>query len=125
VLVQGGHVGLLHRERVFKPLEPGDSLDGYVVAVHPAGKIDLSLEPTGYKRVKSVADQIIEELERCKGRIEFDDDSSPDAVRSVFGASKKSFKQALGGLYRQRRIRFVNGGTELEPGGGSERERPV
>ncbi len=124
VLIQGGHIGLLHRERVFQPLEPGDSLDGYVAAVHPDGKIDVTLEPTGYRRVKSVADQIIEALERSKGRIEFDDDSSPDAVRSVFGTSKKSFKQALGALYRQRRIRFVKGGTELEPGGGSERERP-
>jgi uncharacterized protein len=120
VLVQGGHLGLLHRERVFQPLQPGDSLNGYVVAVHPDGKIDLSLEPTGYRRVKSLADRIVEELERCGGRIEFDDDSSPDAVRSAFNASKKAFKQALGALYRQRRIRFVRSGTELEPGGGAD-----
>lgn len=120
VLVEGGHLGLLHRERVFQPLEPGDSLNGYVLAVHPDGKIDLSLEETGYRRVKTVADQIIEQLERSGGRIEFDDGSSPDAVRSVFGSSKKAFKQALGSLYRQRRIRFVRAGTELEQGGGAD-----
>ncbi len=120
VLVEGGHLGLLHRERVFQPLEPGDSLNGYVLAVHPDGKIDLSLEETGYRRVKTVADQIIEQLERSGGRIEFDDGSSPEAIRSVFGSSKKAFKQALGSLYRQRRIRFVRAGTELEQGGGAD-----
>ena len=88
--------------------------------MHPDGKIDLSLEETGYRRVKTVADQIIEQLERSGGRIEFDDDSSPEAIRSVFGSSKKAFKQALGSLYRQRRIRFVRAGTELEQGGGAE-----
>lgn len=43
----------------------------------------------------------------------FDDDSSPDAIREVFGASKAAFKQALGALFRQRKIRFTRPGIAL------------
>ena len=46
-------------------------------------------------------------------KLEFDDSSSPEAIRATFGCSKKAFKQALGALYKSRRITFRNPGMEL------------
>jgi predicted RNA-binding protein (virulence factor B family) len=37
------------------------------------------------------------------------DRSSPEDIRARFGASKKAFKQAIGALYRDRRIELGEG----------------
>jgi predicted RNA-binding protein (virulence factor B family) len=86
---------------------------GYVMMIHPGGKIDLSLDASGYQRVASLTDKILEALKQNGGRLPYDDDSPPEQIRAVFDASKKAFKQALGALYRQRRIQFSHPGITL------------
>jgi hypothetical protein len=112
-LVEGAHHGMLYHEGISIPVAIGQKLKGFVRAVRPDGKIDLSLEPIGHRRVAPLALRVVEALQRNGGRLGFDDDSSPEAIRQTFGASKKAFKQALGTLYKARRIRFSNPGIEL------------
>jgi predicted RNA-binding protein (virulence factor B family) len=81
--------------------------------VHPSGKIDLRLDPSGYKRVLPLRTQIVKMLEAEGGKLEFDDDSSPILIRAKFSVSKNAFKAALGALYKARRIRFTKPGIEL------------
>jgi len=73
----------------------------------------LSLDIGGYKRVAPLTDQILSALQTNTGRLAFDDASSPQAIRDKFGVSKNAFKQALGALYKKRRIRFLKPGIEL------------
>jgi uncharacterized protein len=112
-LVEGRHRGLLYRDSVRVPVAVGQRLKGFVRAVRPDGKIDLSLDQAGYQRVAPLASRIVEALQRHGGRVDLDDDSPPEAIRQAFGASKKAFKQALGSLYKARRIRFCRPGLEL------------
>ena len=112
-VVENAHLGLLYHNNLSVPLEIGQKLKGFVRIVRPGGKIDLSLDASGYKRVATLTDQVVQALERNGGRIELDDDSSPEAIRQAFGASKKAFKQALGKLYKDRRIRFEKPGLQL------------
>jgi predicted RNA-binding protein (virulence factor B family) len=112
-IVEAAHLGLLFADNFSAPLETGEQVKAFVRKVREDGKIDLSLDPAGYKRVVPLKMKIIEMLEENHGRLEFDDDTSPEVVRAIFGASKKSFKQALGALYKSRRIRFLNPGVEL------------
>jgi len=112
-LVEREHLGLLLTNNIVSSLETGQQLKGFVCAVHATGKIDLSLDAAGYQRVAPLADQIVEALKQNGGRLAFDDDSSPESIRATFGVSKKAFKQAIGGLYKARRIRFLNPGIEL------------
>ena len=112
-IVAGTHVGLLYHTNIGAPLQVGQRINGFVSAVHPSGKIDLSLDASGYQRVASLTDRILEALKNNGGKLDFDDDSHPEAIRSHFEASKKAFKQALGSLYKQRRIRFTNPGIEI------------
>jgi predicted RNA-binding protein (virulence factor B family) len=112
-IVENAHRGLLYHDNLAAPLEAGQKLKGFVRTVRPGGKIDLSLDASGYKRVAALTDQIVQALERSGGHLNFDDDSSPEAIRQKFGVSKKAFKQALGKLYKARRIRFQNPGIEL------------
>lgn len=112
-IVEGTYRGLLYHDSVARPLEAGQKLQAFVRRVRPDGKIDLSLDQSGYQRVASLTEQIVEALERQGGRFQFDDDSAPEAIRDAFGVSKKAFKQVLGALYKARRIRFLNPGVEL------------
>jgi uncharacterized protein len=112
-IVNNAHRGMLYRDQMSTSLAVGQKLPGFVREVHLNGKIDLSLDASGYRRVASLQQQIVSALERTGGRMTFDDDSSPEAIRDAFGVSKKAFKQALGALYKSRRIRFTNPGIEL------------
>jgi predicted RNA-binding protein (virulence factor B family) len=118
-IVEGTHRGLIYRTTVGAPLAIGARMRGFIKEVREDGKIDLSLDASGYQRVAPLTRVILDELERAGGRLNFDDSSDPAAIRTRFGASKKAFKQALGALYRARKIAFLNPGIELvgRPGG--------
>lgn len=111
-LVNNAHLGLLYDNNICTPLEVGQTLNGYVRQVRDDGKIDLTLDAAGYQRVVSLTGQILDALQENGGRLEFDDDSSPESIRRRFSVSKKAFKQALGRLYKKRQIRFLNPGIE-------------
>lgn len=113
VLVEGQHPGLLYHDSISAPVTIGQKLKGFVRTLRPDGKIDLSLQDAGYQRVAPLAIRIVQALERGGGRLSYDDNSPPEVIRAEFGASKKAFKQALGTLYKSRRIRFSNPGIEL------------
>lgn len=126
-IVEGRHLGLLFRDNITTPLEVGQQLKGFVKKVRANGEIDLSLDAAGYGRVSTLSEIIVRALEEGQGRFIFDDDSSPEAIRQKFGVSKKAFKQALGKLYKARRIRFLNPGVELldhEPWSPGDKPKP-
>lgn len=114
-IVNGAHWGLLYQTDLAFPLIPGQQVEAFVRAVRDDGKIDLSLDPMGYQRVKPLAQQILAILETGGGYSPYDDTSSPEEIRDIFQTSKKAFKQALGALYRDRRIRFEKPGIRLNP----------
>lgn len=129
-IIENTYQGLLYHSALGAELKTGQRLQGYISAIRPGLKIDLTLDQQGYQRVAPLTDQIVEALQKQGGRLTFDDDSSPEAIRETFGVSKKAFKQALGALFRQRRIRFTHPGIEAldireptasdwSPGGGS------
>ena len=112
-IVENAHSGLLYRDNITTPLQIGQRLKAFVRNIRPNDQIDLSLDAAGYKRVAPLTDQIVQALEKSGGKLAFDDDSSPEAIRQKFSVSKKAFKQALGKLYKTRRISFQKPGIQL------------
>jgi predicted RNA-binding protein (virulence factor B family) len=110
-IIENAHRGLLYHDRVHTPLEIGQKLKGFVTEVRLDGRIDLSLDAGGYKRIAPLTTQILDRLRAAGGKLPFDDSTPPEKIRADFNTSKKSFKQALGALYKKRLIRF-------EPSGG-------
>lgn len=104
MIVDQAYRGLLHENRANRPIKVGDVLTGYIASVREQEKLDISLEPVGYERVPDLSDRILKMLNDSGGTISLGDKSSPDAIRNTFGTSKKAFKQAIGALYRQRKI---------------------
>lgn len=114
-IVNHTHTGLLYRAELSGPLEIGQHSPGFVRAMRPDGKIDLGLDPSGYKRVAPLSETILEKLKAAAGRLPFHDGSSPEEIREAFGTSKKAFKQALGALYREKQIEIGEGEIRLAP----------
>jgi hypothetical protein len=118
-IVNHAHWGLLYRAELATPPGYGEQLRGFIRAVRPDGKIDLRLDPAGYARISPLSQQILEALAKAGGHLPYSDDSSPEEIRAAFSTSKKAFKQALGALYRQKRIRFIGGGIAALDAGGA------
>src|SRR6185369_15839259 len=74
-IVEGAHMGLLYRDSVAVPIQIGQTLKGFVRAIRPGGKIDLSLDQAGYKRVAPLQQQVIQALKANGGRLTFDDNT--------------------------------------------------
>ncbi len=112
-IIEGAHWGLLYQGPVPATLAVGQRLRGFVRAIRSDGKIDLSLDESGYKRIHPLTEEILAALKSRGGRLELDDHSAPEVIREAFGVSKKAFKQALGALFRARQIQFSEGATVL------------
>lgn len=106
--------GLIYHDQIFEA-EPhtGDVLSATVVTVRPDGKLDLSLQKIGKGRFRDFADQLRDELRTAGGSLPFSDNSSPEDIQARFGVSKKTFKRAIGTLYKMQEIRITDEGIYL------------
>jgi yitL protein len=112
VIVDNCHAGLVYNDQLFAP-EPktGDRLRGTVVNVRPDGRIDVSLQRLGKSRFRDFAEVLYEELQAApEGFLPFTDKSLSDDISARFGVSKKTFKRAVGTLYREKKIVLEEGG---------------
>lgn len=122
VIINNLHWGLLYRSEVFRHLEKGEHLKGYIKEVREDEKIDVSLTPLGYQKVGGIADKILDSLKVQGGFINVNDKSQPEVIYSLFACSKKAFKQAVGALYKQQLIDIEDGGIRLSAKGKEEED---
>ena len=109
-IIDSEHTGVLFGNEVFRRLRAGEKTKGYIKQVRDDGKIDLTLDPPGRKRIDSLEERIEAELERRGGHWELCDKSTPEAISKALGVSKKAFKQATGALFRKRKITISKDG---------------
>ena len=112
-IIDNSHFGILYKNEVFQPLNPGDRVQGYIKKIRTDGKIDLRLEKIGYEKISSFVDRIITELQKNKGFLPLTDKSSPEEIYQTFRISKKNFKAAIGALYKKRFIALEDNGIRL------------
>lgn len=111
--------GLVFRDQVFRDLAVGDRVTAYIKEVRPDGKIDLSLQAVGTEKLEPAAEEVWETLMANKGFLPLHDKSSPEQIKSELQMSKKTFKKAIGVLYRKRKIRIEETGIYAVQKGGS------
>lgn len=114
VIVDNVHKGLLYENEVFKNLNVGDKTTGFIKKIREDNKIDISLHPIGYQNFNDANSKLIyEKLKESNGFLAISDSSSPEEIYTTFGISKKAFKKAVGGLFKQKRITLENNGIKL------------
>lgn len=112
-IINEAWMGLLYHNEIFQPVKTGEKRKGFVKKIREDGKIDLSLEKQGYEKVDPVSEQILKSLKENNGFLPLSDTSDPETIRTELGISKKTFKKAIGALYKGKLIVIEADGIRL------------
>lgn len=113
VVVNDRYWGLVHNNEVFGQLKTGERRDGWVKSLRSDRRLNVALVPPGPARLDPAAQKVLDKLAAEGGFMAVGDKTPPEAIYTLFGVSKKVFKQAIGGLFRTRRIVIEAGGIRL------------
>jgi len=113
VIINNRLPGLVYANQVFRSLHTGDRTKGYISNVREDGKIDVTLQPTGRQLTESFSSQLLDYLKAHDGFCPFGDKSNADDIKRQFEVSKKTFKKAIGELYKKRLITLEDNGIRL------------
>jgi len=114
VVIDNRYQGLLYRNEIFEKLRIGDSHTGYIKKIREDGLIDAALQPQGYFAAsKEARTVILEALEDGDGFLPLHDKCSAEEINRQLCMSKKVFKKAVGGLYKEKKITIEADGIRL------------
>jgi len=113
VIINEKHKGLMYKNEVYEDLRTGDRIKGYIKAIRPDNKIDVSLQKNGFERIEPNAEKILDEMRANRGFLRLNDNSHPEDIKTVLKMSKKTFKKAIGTLYKQKLIEIKEDGIYL------------
>lgn len=113
VIINEKHKGLLYKDQVYDDIRTGDRLRGYIKTIRPDNKIDVTLQIQGYQAIEPNAEKILSELRASRGFLRLNDDSHPEDIKTVLKMSKKTFKKAIGALYKDKLIEIKEDGIYL------------
>jgi predicted RNA-binding protein (virulence factor B family) len=112
-VVNQQYTGVLYDNEIFKEIHTGDSLKGFVKQIRPDDKIDLILQKPGFEKIDDFALKLHALLKEADGFLPFTDKTPADDIYEEFGISKKTFKKAVGDLYKKRQILLEPDGIRL------------
>ena len=104
VVINKQYIGLIYTSDVFKKLYPLSEEKGYIKVIREDGKIDVSLQSDGFENIDEFKQKILDKLEENYGLLYVSDKSSPEEIKDELQMSKKNFKKAIGGLYKDKII---------------------
>ncbi|MBR1941576.1 MAG: GntR family transcriptional regulator [Bacteroidaceae bacterium] len=112
-IVENKYAALLYDSEIFQPLHTGMQLKAFVKQVREDGKIDLILQKAGPRKVDDFAETLLKYIREHNGFTSFNDKSDAEEIYQTFGVSKKTFKKAVGELYKMRLIILQPDGISL------------
>ena len=104
VIVDNKFGGMIFKNEIFTDVRTGMKMTAYIKQVRPDGKIDLELQKGGVKKVEDFAYTLLEYIRSNGGSTPLNDKTEADVIYNTFGVSKKTFKKAVGDLYKKRLI---------------------
>lgn len=113
VVINQRYKGLLYKNQIFSVVEPGDEVTGYIKHIRDDKKIDVSLQQQGFANIEVNAQIVLDRLKKNKGFLALTDNSSPEDIMDELQMSKKTFKKAIGTLYKQKLILLEDKGISL------------
>jgi predicted RNA-binding protein (virulence factor B family) len=115
-VINNRYFGMLYINEIYQNLSIGDICTGYIMRLREDKKIDLTLKKPGYDSVKGSGDSIVSIVTKAGGFIPCHDKSSPEEIKKVFSMSKKEFKRAIGGLFKNGILEIKETGIKLKQG---------
>jgi predicted RNA-binding protein (virulence factor B family) len=113
VIINNRYTGLLFRDKLYGERTPGERLTGYVKKIRDDKKIDVTLRKSGSHEMAEAKAKILRVLVAKGGYLSLNDKSSPEMIAEVVRMSKKTFKKAVGGLYKEGFVVLTGAGLKL------------
>ena len=113
-IVDGLYSGQLFSNEIFEQIATGMRLKVYVKHVREDGKIDLAMQQGGMQHVHDFASTLLSYIQECPGQhTDYGDKSPASDIYEQFKVSKKTFKRAVGDLYKKGLITIDENGLTL------------
>lgn len=114
VIVDNKFSGLVYENQVYRHLTTGDKLKGYIDHVRKDGKIDITIQPTGRRQTEEFSESLLRYLQENNGHCDLGDKSPAELISDRFKVSKKTYKKAIGDLYKRQLITISDNGIDLK-----------
>jgi predicted RNA-binding protein (virulence factor B family) len=114
-IINNTYLGVLYRNEVFRILEQGQKVRGFIKKIREDGKIDLSLGKSAAMETDLLSKKILKALKEQDGSLDISDKTPPKKIYDLFGVSKKRFKNAIGALYKKHLIMIEDHGIRIAP----------
>lgn len=113
VIIDNRYQGLVYEDQIFKRIHTGDRMKGYISRVREDGKLDVTLQSLGYQQARAFSDTLLQYLKNNGGFCDLGDKSDAEDIKRRFQVSKKTFKKAVGDLYKRCLIVLDEQGIRL------------
>lgn len=111
-IINNAYRGLLYENEIFEVVNVGEKRIAYIKKIRDDFKIDLKLQARDFGISDDAKEKVIAALQSNNGFLPLNDNSEPDAIRDQLQMSKKSFKKAIGGLFKEKKIILRPDGIE-------------
>lgn len=112
-LINKCKIGVIYKNELFRNVNLGEFTIGYIKKIRDDSKIDLTLEKIGFNRIDNVKQAILSSLHAQKGFLPYNDKTDAEVIYSNLQMSKKDFKKAIGGLYKDKKISIKEDGIYI------------
>lgn len=113
VIVDNKYNGLIYENQIFRPLHTGDRIKGFIDHIRQDGKIDVTIQKTGHQQALDFSEVLLNYLKENNGHCDLGDKSPSELIADRFKVSKKTYKKAIGDLYKRRLITIEENGISL------------
>ncbi|WP_419770383.1 MAG: S1 RNA-binding domain-containing protein [Candidatus Marinarcus sp.] len=114
VVANNSFEGMIFHNEIFEVIKVGARKKAYVKQVRDDGKLDLALQKIGSKSDDETQEKVLAMLEKNSGFLPYNSKSDAEAIKKIFGLSKKNFKAVLTKLITQDKIENVENGIKLK-----------
>lgn len=124
VVINKKFLGLIFRAEMTRDVRTGDLVKGYIRKIE-GDEITVSMQKEGQELVDDASAQLLEFLRANGGYARLTDDTSPEELKLRLRMSKKTFKKAVGKLYKEQKIILTKLGIKLNRQEESLPEEPA
>ncbi len=113
VIINNSHTGIIYKNEIYTTIHRGQRLKAYISKVREDNKIDVCINKPGFEKIDLLTDRILNMLKENNGFLPISDKSESEEIYKIFGESKKTFKKAVGALYKKKKISIEEKGIHL------------
>lgn len=112
-IVNKKYIGMIYHNEIFETIEIGEFYSGVLKLEREDGFLDIALQTQGVGNLFESRDRVLNFLRDNGGESYLNDKSKPEEIKRLLGMSKKTFKSAIGMLYKDREILISKEGIKL------------